>query len=251
MHPRLLLVAIQLLTRLPVGDPWREDRDIARSTGWFAVAGALVGGVAASTWWIAALALPRLAAASVALLVVLVLTGGLHEDGLADTTDGFFGAADPTGRLAIMRDSSLGTYGVLALITTILLRVTLLASLPPVLGAGALVSISAISRGVLGAAALSAAPAAKDGRGASLLGHLRPGPALASLLSAAAVSAVILQLVAVPVLAAGLLGAIVVRVMATRRLGGLTGDVLGAMVVCAEVLGLLTIAVVTGELATS
>ncbi|HUG86205.1 MAG TPA: adenosylcobinamide-GDP ribazoletransferase [Euzebya sp.] len=251
VHPRLLLVALQLLTRLPVGDPWHDEADTARSVGWFAVVGALVGGVAASTWWITALALPRLAAAAVALVVILLLTGGLHEDGLADTADGFFGAADPTTRLAIMRDSSLGTFGVLALITTILLRVTLLASLPPVLGAGALVSVSAISRGVLGAAALGAAPAAADGRGAALLNHLAPGPALTGLLTAAVVAAMTLRLVAVPVLAAGLLAAVGIRVVATRRLGGLTGDVLGSMIVCAEVLGLLVIAVVTGELATS
>ncbi|CAN5190784.1 adenosylcobinamide-GDP ribazoletransferase [soil metagenome] len=250
MNPRLLLVALQLLTRLPVGEPWREPRDTARSVGWFAVAGAMVGGVAAFTWWISALALPRFSAAVLTIGVLVLLTGGLHEDGAADTADGFFGGDTPTRRLEIMRDSRVGTYGVLALVMSLLLRVSLLASLPPIGGAAALVAVIAVSRGVLGTAMLGAAPAAGDGQGLTLLDDLRPGPAIGSLLVGALAAGLAVGWMAVAVVVLSLAAAVGVRHLGTRRIGGLTGDVMGAMILTAEVVGLLTVAVASGDLLT-
>ena len=127
VHPRLFLVALQLLTRLPVGDPMESDRDVADSVAWYAVVGALVGGLSGFVWWMAALALPTRAAAVLAVGATVMLTGALHEDGLADTADGLFGGRTPADRLRIMKDSATGAYGVLALVLIVLLRVNLLA----------------------------------------------------------------------------------------------------------------------------
>lgn len=246
MHPRLLLVALQLLTRLPVGDPWREPRDTARSVGWFGVAGALVGGVAACTWWIASLALPPTAAAVLAVAATLLLTGGLHEDGAADSADGLFGGHDPDRRLAIMRDSTLGTYGVLAIVVPLLLKVALLASLAPAAGAAALVAVGALGRGAAGVGLLGAVPAAADGRGAALLDHLSPGPGVGGAVTAGLIAAALLGPIAVAPIAVALAAAGGVRAWAVRRLGGLTGDVMGAMIVAAELSALLVVVALTG-----
>lgn len=238
MHPRLLLVALRLLTRLPVGEPSRAEPDAARSVAWFGVAGTLIGGVAASTWWLATLALPRSAAAVAALAVTILLTGAVHEDGLADTAEGLACGRDPDSRLRIMRDATLGTYGVLALLVAVLLRVTLLAGLAPVQGAAALVVVAALGRSAAGVASIGTVPAEAEGRGAALLDHLSPGPPAMGALVALGVGVALLGPSGIAVAAVALGAAVLVRAMAVRRLGGLTGDVLGAMAITAEVAAL-------------
>ncbi len=240
VHPRLLLVALQLLTRLPVGDPWRGERDAADGIGWFAVVGVLVGGVAASAFWATSLAFRPLAAAVISVVVTVVLTGALHEDGLADSADGFFGGRDPDERLRIMRDSTLGTYGVLAVVLAVLLRVSLLAALDPVEGAAALVASGAVSRGVLGVTLLGTVPAS-SGSGAGVIDHLRALPAGVALASATAVAVGLLWLPGAAMVAAALATTMSVRAVAVRRIGGLTGDVMGAMVVLADLAALLVV----------
>jgi adenosylcobinamide-GDP ribazoletransferase len=238
VRPRLLLVATQLLTRLPVGDPWRHAGDVAASVRWFGAVGTLVGGVGASVYWLASLALPPLAAATVAATSTILLTGALHEDGLADTADGLFGGSAPDARLRIMRDSAVGAYGTLALLLVVVLRVGLLAGLAPVQGAAALVVAGATGRGVLGLALLGAVPAAGDGTGADLVERLRPMPAAAAGVTAALVGLGLLGPVGLLLVAAGGAAAAVVRGVAHRRLGGVTGDVMGAMVLLADLAAL-------------
>ncbi len=242
----MLLVALQLLTRLPVGDPWQDRRDTGACVGWFGVVGAIVGGVAASALWVSELVLPPMAAATIAVGATTALTGGLHEDGLADSADGLFGGARPGRRLEIMRDPRIGAYGVLALVLVTLLRVVLLASLDPVAAAGALVATSAISRGALGVTLVGAVPAAQDGRGADLLEHLRPLPAAIGLVAAVLIAGAAVRVAVVGVVVAALLVAAGARGLATRRLGGVNGDVMGAMVSTAEVAGLAAVVIAAG-----
>ena len=234
VHPRLFLVALQLLTRLPVGDPMESDRDVADSVAWYAVVGALVGGLSGFVWWMAALALPTRAAAVLAVGATVMLTGALHEDGLADTADGLFGGRTPADRLRIMKDSATGAYGVLALVLIVLLRVSLLAALSPVAGAAALVVAGSLSRGVTAIAMLNAVPARRDGSGAVLLDHLRPGPAIAAGVTAVVATSLFAGLEAIPVVLAAGAAAFGVRVSAVRRLGGLTGDTIGAMILLSD-----------------
>ena len=107
--------AVMFLTRVPVGRA-REFRleDLARSAIYFPVVGALVGlggGIALLTSY----AVPSFVAVLICMLVTLCITGGLHEDGLADCADGLVGGKDPERRLEIMKDSRIGTYGAVAL----------------------------------------------------------------------------------------------------------------------------------------
>ncbi len=127
MQPGDLNEALGLLTRLPV--PSRGNRGADAAWAW-PVAGALVGLLAAAAAWIALwIGLPVGVAAGVALTAQIMLTGALHEDGLADCADGFWGGSDRQKRLIIMADSQVGSYGVIALCLSLMFRWLLLFSL--------------------------------------------------------------------------------------------------------------------------
>jgi adenosylcobinamide-GDP ribazoletransferase len=120
-----LLVSLRFLTRLPI--PFARTIDpppLAQGMRFFAVAGALIGGF--NGLFLVALRtahLPPLIAAVFTCMVAALITGALHEDGLADTADGLFGGKSREQRLLIMRDSRIGTYGAIALGLTMLVRV--------------------------------------------------------------------------------------------------------------------------------
>src|SRR5687768_6108501 len=124
---RLFAVAVQFLTRLPVPAIRVDDGDLRRASMFFPLIGILVAGVGlgvrAGTEW----ALGASVATVLALTAMVAVTGAFHEDGLADTVDGVWGGWTPQRRIEIMRDSRLGTYGAVALFSSLALRYTLLA----------------------------------------------------------------------------------------------------------------------------
>jgi adenosylcobinamide-GDP ribazoletransferase len=242
-----LRVAAAFLTRVPVplpADDGGETGALARSAGMFPVVGVGVGVSAAIVMLLAdRLGLHPLACALIALGAQMVITGALHEDGLADMADGIGGGQDAAERLAIMRDSRIGTYGALALILTVALKATLLSQLPSIeTAAAALIGAAAISRGTLPAVMRWITPARPDGLFASI------GQPPVSAVRAALVLSLIIALIAyglglgivVCAVAAG--GAAGVAVVAQRTLGGITGDALGAAQQKAELLVLVAVA---------
>ncbi|MDX1540902.1 MAG: adenosylcobinamide-GDP ribazoletransferase, partial [Geminicoccaceae bacterium] len=128
MFDRLLhdgKVAVIFLSRVPViADRPVTPEDLAASAPFFPLAGAGLGLVSALSYAAALhLGLPAPIAAALAILTLVLLTGALHEDGLADTTDGFGGGSNRSRRLEIMRDPRVGSFGVLALVLAVVLRV--------------------------------------------------------------------------------------------------------------------------------
>lgn len=128
---RLLLVAIQFLTRIPV--PEFKDYQpqwLHQSSRHFPAVGLLVGVLCAIVFWLTSMMFTPLVAAVVSTAFGIKLTGAFHEDGLADTCDGLGGGLTRERTLTIMKDSRLGTYGTLGLVSALLIKVTLLASMP-------------------------------------------------------------------------------------------------------------------------
>jgi adenosylcobinamide-GDP ribazoletransferase len=170
----------------------------------------------------------------------MALTGALHEDGFADTADGFFGSRGREAKLTIMRDSRLGTFGVLALIASVLLRSAALAGIGDMIHAGlALVAAHAAARAVLPATMRVLAPARVDGLGATA-----GTPSVGSILAAGSIGAVIALMALGPVRGVVALGVTAAAVCATaslarRQIGGYTGDVLGALEQIGEIVMLL------------
>jgi adenosylcobinamide-GDP ribazoletransferase len=178
-----------------------------------------------------------------ALAATLLVTGALHEDGLADTADGFGGSKSRGRKLEIMRDSRIGTFGVCALVTSLLLRWSALATIAePAHVALALVAAHTSARAVLPPFMLFVAPARSDGLSAQA-GRPPPGSAVAA--AALGVFALTVSLgptAAVIALVVLAVAAIVMAWLTTRQIGGQTGDVLGALEQVAETLVLLTAA---------
>ncbi|HSM41699.1 MAG TPA: adenosylcobinamide-GDP ribazoletransferase [Afifellaceae bacterium] len=140
--------SLAFFTRLPVGS---KDTltDLRISAAAWPLAGGIIVLVPAILLWLAVMAgMPSLIAAVLALALAVAITGGLHEDGLADTADGFGGGETRERKLEIMRDSRLGSYGALALIFVIMIRVMSLAMLSGEAGRGAiaLFSVALVSR---------------------------------------------------------------------------------------------------------
>jgi adenosylcobinamide-GDP ribazoletransferase len=235
------LAATAFFTRLPVNPEPAGEWRLADSAWAFPLVGAGIGGAAALALLLAQLiGLPSWPAALLSVLAGIALTGALHEDGLADTADGFCGGRYREEKLAILRDSRQGTYGVLAIVLSVLLRTAALAGIGDVIHAGlALVAAHAASRAALPAAMMGLTPARPDGLGA-MAGTPRAGGTIGAALIGTAIALAALG----PVQGAIALCLAGVTVFATAELarsqiGGYTGDVLGAFQQVAEILILL------------
>ncbi len=234
MHALLadLLAATQLLTRLPVG--WigttGERPALTRIVWAYPVVGAVVGVIGGGVYWIAhAIGCPPEIAAIWSLAALVLATGALHEDGLADTADGFGGGATRERKLEIMRDSRTGSYGVIALVLSLGLRAAAIALLAtPVEVMASLVVAGALGRAVPVALLMVLPPARADGLAAQ---SGRPDQAAATAgIGLGPIAAVVLLPTGpalLSILAAGLACAAVAW-LARRQIGGQTGDVLGA-----------------------
>ncbi len=240
-----LSTALGFLTRLPVPPPDPDlAPDLARATRAMPLAGAAIGLLGAAAFGLAgALGLPPAAAALLAIAATALVTGALHEDGLADTADGLGATAAPARRLEIMRDSRTGTYGALALIFSVGLRAAALAAIAaPGPAAAALVAAHALAR-ALPAAVMTWVPLARDDGLAAAAGQPETEHAWTALGLGAAIALVLLGFGAglAALLAAGLTTFAAIR-LARARIGGYTGDILGAIEQLGEVAVLLAAA---------
>ncbi len=237
--------ALGFLTRLPLPrGVTLAAEDLRRAQRLFPLAGLVVGLIGALAFWLAShLGLGPWPAGALAVAATALATGALHEDGLGDTADGFGGGGDAGRKLEIMRDSRLGSYGGLALILSVLLRVAALAALAdPELAGAALVAAHVASRGIL-PAVMAAAPAARpDGLAASIGAAGRADLWLALGLTAVLVVLTLGLRGGFFVLALAILAGAAVTWLAKRQIGGITGDVLGAVQQAAEAAALLTLA---------
>jgi adenosylcobinamide-GDP ribazoletransferase len=226
------LTVARFFTRLPLGVADAvEPGALARGAWAFPVVGALVGILCGVAFAVATLlGLPLAAAALLAVGTGVLVTGGLHEDGLADTADGLGGGSEPEARLAIMRDSRSGVFGALALIFSVGLRA---AALDAIAGRwavlAALVAAHAVGRGGLTAVLHLVAPARSDGLGAEA--GAPEGAAVAVALAIAAVLALLALGIGAGVLAliAAAIVMAVIAALARRAIGGHSGDILGAI----------------------
>ena len=231
---RNLLGAVQFLTRIPLPERWLGEIALAEVAPYFPLVGALLG---LATAGIDAALRPHLkaiaaAAASVAFLVLI--TGALHEDGLADSADGFGGGATANRVLAIMRDSRIGSYGAIAVALSLLLRIAFIAALPAQDALAYFVSAETLSRwSVLPLACFL--PSARQGgpsagQGARLARSISPTAIALGTLIAAAVTVASLHAASWRPWAACLLATAASGLYFRRRIGGVTGDCFGAAI---------------------
>ena len=236
---RDILVAAILLTRLPLPAQPKEAFDNqARSVWAFPVVGFGLGCAAAVVFWLAGwFGLPAMASAGLALATLIITTGAMHEDGLADTADGLWGGFTKERRLEIMKDSRIGAYGVLALILGIGLRWSAMAAAGPV----AIIAACTASRSAMGLM-MAHMPNARDAGLSHSVGRPARAQANAALGIAALVCFVLFSVTGLLacVIAAG--AVYLLARIALHKIGGQTGDILGASQQIAEIALLLAFA---------
>lgn len=230
-----------LLTRLPAHLLSRANANPAACIWAYPIVGATIGAIGAGVYALARVGLPPAMAAILAAAATILATGGLHEDGLADTADGFGGGHTRDRKLEIMRDSHIGSYGALALMVTLALRITAIAVIAEPYWAGlALVMAGALGRGAMLVPVLRLAPARTGGLATSLATR-SPWMAVIGL----GIAAIFALPAPIALLGAGV-AAVGMTMLARRQVGGYTGDVLGATQQLAECAVLLILASVWG-----
>jgi adenosylcobinamide-GDP ribazoletransferase len=224
-------LALTFLTKLPWPWPGRADEAaLARSMFWFPWVGALLGLGFWGAWAGLTKILPGPAAAGLLLAFTVWITGGLHLDGLADTADGLGGGRTPAEALTIMKDSRVGAFGVISLIVVLLVKFSLFISLsttPKTIGA--LLLYPALSRwGMVLLAYLSPYARPEGGLGQAMTVGVSRLVLGGASLSAGVLSVAILGVPGLVIFAVAGFGVWLGSLYFQKRLGGITGDVLGA-----------------------
>jgi adenosylcobinamide-GDP ribazoletransferase len=239
---KYLRIAFNLLTILPVHAPkdWLPG-DSGRAAGWYPFVGLVLGLLVAVANRLSGLAFPPLVTAALAITLWVVLTGGLHLDGLADCCDGLLYPGSPERRLEIMKDPNLGAFGGIGLALVILLKFVALASLPPERLALAILLAASLGRWAVLLAGFQ--PLARPGgMGADFSAGLRKSAlAWGAIIPLGLLSALTLRGLLAAALA--LLTTFGLLLFARSRIGGVTGDVFGLIIEAVETTTLLILTV--------
>ena len=232
-----LLAALGFLTALPTPGT-SSPRALASSVAWFPAVGLLLGGMVAALDAGLQRILPGTVTAALLVAALALLTGGLHLEGLADAADGLFGGQTVEERLRIMRDPTVGAYGVIAVVLVLILKFVAIASLTAPRWPSLLI-VPALGRWSMAWAIVSFPYARSEGLGSAF----RAGPLALSFASLTVFLAVAVHL---QVKAIAPLGVTAIAAMATtglmlRRLPGLTGDCYGAINEICEAAALLAL----------
>jgi adenosylcobinamide-GDP ribazoletransferase len=234
-----LVNAARYLTILPIPGRATVSEGPGAAAAWFPVVGLFIGVVLVAVDFLGTLRFAPLLVAVLTVTAWKLVTGGLHLDGLADCLDGLAGR-DPAQRLAIMRDSRIGAFGAMGLVLVTLLAIAAVSGIEPRARAGALVLAPVVGR-ALSPIVARVFPATAAGHGAGFRADLGA--------KAPVVAAVVALAVAVALGPAGVLALLLATAVAfgwaafmTRRLGGVTGDVHGAVIELSELTVLLTAA---------
>ncbi|MGE5809713.1 MAG: adenosylcobinamide-GDP ribazoletransferase [Nitrospirota bacterium] len=239
------ITALQFLTLFTVKKDHRiEESDLARSMVYFPLVGFLIGVILVNADKLFALiALPQPIATILVLLISVLVTRALHIDGLADTLDGLMGGYDRSSRLRIMKDSRLGTAGALGIVFVLFLKYLCLNNLFDSDRVSALLTAPVLARWTQTFMVYNARYGREDGMGQAFVGHLRTSSMAASSAVAAGLSAFVIVrmdprsvILAVSLFCAVALVTWLGKRYLIRKLGGVTGDAIGAMTELNEVL---------------
>jgi adenosylcobinamide-GDP ribazoletransferase len=224
-----MLSAIQFLTRIPLPTLAYQTDSLSRAVKFFPFVGALIGGTAALLHIFVVRHLARLPSALIVLLFLVLITGCLHEDGLADSADGFGGGHNREKILLILRDSRIGSYGATALCFSLVGRLVLISSLPLAHVAQYLITASVLCRWTtLPLSYFLPAARENDGQGARVAQLTSRSSLLFATLFSFALTVYLLRWQAVAPIVAASLVTVLSAQFYRRKIGGVTGDCFGA-----------------------
>jgi adenosylcobinamide-GDP ribazoletransferase len=229
------LVATQFLTRLPVTPHEFSARRLAASTVFFPLVGLLVGAGGVLLHWILAPYVNPSVVVVVILIYLVSVTGGLHEDALADAADGFGGGWEREQVLAIMRDSRIGSFGAIAIVLALLGRFVFLTNLPAQRFSGYLLAGQVLGRWTtLPLAYFLPSARVGDGQGGPIAQKIRVGSLLMGTVLSAGITGIFLKQRTAWLLLVAIGVVILTGAYYRRRIGGVTGDCFGATIQITE-----------------
>ncbi len=234
---KAFIAAIKFLTILPAGSACGDFADLAKSVRFFPLIGLLLGIIAASLAWCWVYLFGSLISAVLIVISYIVLSGGLHLDGLADTADGFLSIRDRERMLEIMKDSRSGAMAVIVIVCVLVIKAAAIASVPMDILLRSVVLIPVAGRCAM-MVGLSILPYARseDGLGAMFGTGKRVSDLVAGIAAAVLIGWLLLGMVGVFASTAALLGAFIFSFYCRKKIGGFTGDTLGATCELAEVI---------------
>lgn len=232
-----LILAFQFLTRIPINKNIDFNHEnIKRSTYFFPYIGALLGALAALSYYVIK-PLNADIASFVTVLIIIVLTGGLHLDGLSDTADGFYSARDKEKMLIIMKDSRIGAFGVISLILIILFKYIIITNLTHNVGLALILSLANSRLVVL--IQMAYKKTARPGGLGELFHNSDPKKyILASIIQYVIIISIINIKFLIPLIGTIILGEVITKIT-YKKIDGFTGDVYGATIELSEALSLL------------
>ena len=232
-----LASALRLLTVIPLGR-WRADVFSAGAAlPFFPLVGCLVGAAGAGAYWLGLHGVSVLAGAALAVAAELLITGNFHYDGLADTADGLWAQHSRERALEIMKDSRVGAHGLSAVAGALVVRFALLSS-PDLDMWGMIIAAAVVARTAAVYAAFAAPYARSQGTGKSVASEARWPHLLVAVVLAAAICWCTGGSLGVFGLGIGGVAAMVFTWRVSRRLGGMTGDTYGAVIVLTDLVAL-------------
>ena len=225
------LIALQFLTIIPVRikDKFGE-KELSRSMLFFPIVGLLLGLALAGIRHVTSLILPPQATSAIVIMALSGLTGGLHLDGLADTADALFSSRNKKEKLRIMKKSDIGAMGASAIVLTLILKVALVGSIPVAAAFKTLILFPAAGRcGLLLPARIFKYAREEGGTGEAFVSNLSWPTVVPATIATGAIAAGLMQAPGACALAAALIAAVSAGGVIALKIGGMTGDTLGAI----------------------
>jgi adenosylcobinamide-GDP ribazoletransferase len=239
---RLYIIAMQFLTIIPLPFEleWRKD-DLGRSLALFPLAGLTIGALLAGLNWLIAPWLSRPLTDALLITALAAMTGALHLDGLADVCDGIAARGSRERFLAVMKDSNVGAIGAVGLVLGLLLKWQALVAVPAELKWQTLLLFPVMARFCQVQTIVGARNARQDGLGSAIMAGAGVGRLLVAGAVTLAIAWLLLGLNGVILLAGAMLAAWLIRAWFNRKIGGITGDVIGCINELVEILALIMI----------
>lgn len=240
MPGRGFIVALSFLTRIPIRH--KHEPNVSAAAPWFPAVGVVVGAASGLVAYAMASASTPFIGATCGVATAILITGAFHEDGLADVADAFVGGWSIDDRLRILKDPRHGTYGVVAICCSIVLRVAALESMSSSDMLLSLIVAHCLARAGAVFVMLLGSLARQDGLGADYVKNLPRSRATIGITLASIATAIILREWALVILPVTVAGALVVRAWSRHKIGGISGDVLGTVEQFCEILILVALA---------
>lgn len=229
------LIALQFLTILPINIKSKiEKKDFGKSLLYFPIVGALIGLLLASSVFIFGF-LPHPVVSALVLIISIIITGGIHLDGFADTCDGFYGDKPKESILEIMRDSRLGVMGAIGVVSLLLLKFTLIASIPQNILWKSLIMMTVFARWTQVLACYTSKYARKEGKAKYFIEYDSKKGFLAGSFFTIAIFLLLMKSRGIILLALSILPILLFIKYVKKKIDGMTGDTIGATSEIAEV----------------